>query len=300
MKKYIFIIGIILVIFVGGYLVTKNAPSMDHMMGHQPIAQSHPTYSLKFTSQTTNLQPNQQITITYTIVDEKGNILKDFALDHTKLMHFIVVRKDLQDFQHIHPDFNKDTGEFTIPVTFPENGTYRLFADFTPANGQKDAQGNILGVTPYQDVNIGDISHYTPQAVTPDSQSTKTVGEFQITYLLPSQVKIGTSTTMKLSVAKNGQAVTGMQQYLGAIAHGILLKQDSLDFAHLHDMGMGDMGSMQGMNMQDMNMGNANITNTGPDISFNYTFPSSGIYKLFTQFQESGNVITTDYTLQVQ
>ncbi len=298
MKKYIFIIGIILVIFFGGYLATKNTPSMNHndmMMGDQPAAQSHPTYSLKLTSQATNLQPNQQTTITYKIVDEKGNVLKDFALDHTKLMHFIVVRKDLQDFQHIHPDFNKDTGEFTIPVTFPETGTYRLFADFTPENGEKDAQGNILGVTPYQDVNVGNISQYTPQVVTPDTQSTKTVGNFQIMYSLPSQVKTGTPTTIGLSVSRSGQAVTDMQQYLGALANGILLKKDSLDFAHLHDGGT----SEGAMNMGEMNMGTAKMTKTGPDISFTYSLPSSGIYKLFTQFQEGGNVITTDYTLQV-
>ncbi len=281
-----------------------NGSSMQGMdMGDkQSAAQSNRTYTytLQLTSSTSNLQPNQQTTITYKIVDDQGNILKDYALDHTKLMHFIVVRKDLQDFQHIHPDFNKNTGEFRIPVTFPEIGTYRLFADFTPANGQKDAQGDILSVTPYKDVNVGDITKYTPQAVTPDTQTIKTVGDFQITYTLPQPLQANKSATITAHVTKNGQPVTDMQEYLGALAHGILLKQDTLDFAHLHDMGQMGSGSMQGMSMQNMNTGNAKITNTGPNITFTYSFPSSGVYKLFTQFEEQGNVITTDYTMQVQ
>ena len=315
MKVILPLIIVIILILAGGiYLASKNSDNSNmHMMGNgqmmndnsmlgmnmgndkQPVAQSHHSYALKLTSQTTNLQPNQQATITYKIVDEQGNVLKDFALDHTKLMHFIIVRKDLQDFQHIHPDFNKDTGEFTIPVTFPDSGTYRLFADFTPANGQKDAEGDILSVTPYKDVNVGNIDNYTPEAVTPDTETTKTVGDFQVDYTLPQPIQSNKSVTITEHVSKGGQPVTDMQEYLGALAHGILLKQSTLDFAHLHDMGMGQMDNMQGMNM-----GNMKITNTGPDISFTYTFPTSGIYKLFTQFQEGENVITTDYVIEVK
>ena len=59
---------------------------------------------------------------------------------HEKIMHFIVIRKDLANFQHVHPDFNSSTGEFTLSnLTLPSDGEYRLFADFTPTASQMNA-----------------------------------------------------------------------------------------------------------------------------------------------------------------
>ena len=83
------------------------------------------------------------------IVGKDGKILKDFALAHEKLLHLIVVRKDLGDFQHLHPELNTKTGEFSLnDLTLPTDGAYRIFADFTPA-GKENA------VT-YEDVASGD------------------------------------------------------------------------------------------------------------------------------------------------
>jgi hypothetical protein len=72
---------------------------------------------------------NEPTTIKYRIKDDKRDIVTDFAIAHEKIMHFIVVRKDLTQFQHLHPDFNQETGEFSVAVTFPAAGPYRFFAD---------------------------------------------------------------------------------------------------------------------------------------------------------------------------
>ena len=52
--------------------------------------------------------------------------------------------------------------------------------------------------------------------------------------------------------------------------------------------------SMEAMS-EDTNMGEEN----GPQIKFATTFPSQGIYKVFTQFQYEGKVITSDYSVEV-
>lgn len=302
------LVAIIAIILIGGGVIfyssskteTNTMPGMPGMAmqkgetNNQPVFQSHRTYSLKLTSPTNNFQPNVQTTITYKIVDEQGNVLKDFTVDHTKLMHFILVRKDLQDFQHIHPDLNKDTGEFTIPTTFSENGPYRLFADFVPAGAQMGEMGMPLGVTAYQDVNVGDLAKFAPQDVTVDTQTTKTYGQYQIEYKIPQTISTGNDTTITLHVTKNGTPVTDMEEYLGSQAHGILLHKDTLDFAHLHATEPGSSGMTMTNGQMKMS------SSKGPDINFTYNFPASGIYKLFTQFQEQGQVITVDYTLQVK
>lgn len=293
MKKYLPIILILIIIFTGALALVTNKANKEIMNG-KPI-QSHRSYTMNLISNTNNLYPNKQFEIKFIIKDETGTVLKDFAIDHTKLMHFIVVRDDLQGFQHLHPDFNQSTGEFTVPVTFADNGKYRLFADFFPANGQKDSQGNPLTVIASKDVSVGDISSYVLQDVVVDTQATKNVGDYQITYSLPPSITSGQPISLTMSVTKNGQPVSDMEEYLGAQAHGILFAKDSLDISHLHAMG-DTMTHMMGEKMMTMEGG----MSKGPEIKFDYTFPTAGVYKLFTQFQHQGKVITAAYTFEVK
>jgi uncharacterized protein YxeA len=86
------ILIVIALLLIGGvYAVTKQR--MSTATG--PI-QSHRSYSMKSASSNTDLQPGQSGTYAFSVVDEQGNTLKDFATVHEKQMHFIVVRKDLQ------------------------------------------------------------------------------------------------------------------------------------------------------------------------------------------------------------
>ena len=172
MKKYIpyIIVATVVIIGVGAYYVRSNNNqvsdanmSMVEGSNTSPVAQSHRSYDVQVTSGTDNIQPGQAIKVTFKIVNDKKEVVKDFTVAHEKLMHFILVRKDLQNFQHLHPDFNQQTGEFAVNATFPSDGPYRLFPDFTPTpeNPMK------LPVTVSYDVNVGDQSKYKPQAVMP-------------------------------------------------------------------------------------------------------------------------------------
>lgn len=241
---------------------------------HQPISQGQRSYESEITSDTTNIKPNESTTFTYKIKNDKGEILKNYEIAHEKIMHFIVVRKDLQNFQHLHPDFNQTTGEFIIDITFPTDGSYRVFPDFTPAeeNPQK------LPVTVYYDMVVGDISKYEAQSVVPDTQSRKTIGEYQITYNFPAEMARN-EINYSLTIEKNGQPVTDLQKYLGALGHSVVLKEGTLDFIHTH--------------AEEAN------ADKGPEIKFATTFPESGNYKIFTQFQHQGKVLTTDYAVKV-
>ena len=57
-------------------------------------------------------------------------MVRDFDVEHTKRMHVIVVRRDMTGFQHLHPTQRAD-GTWSVPVTLPDAGTYRVFADFS-------------------------------------------------------------------------------------------------------------------------------------------------------------------------
>lgn len=145
-------------------------------------------------------------------------------------MHFIAVRKDLQYFQHLHPDYQEGTGEFEVNISFPTDGSYRVFPDFTPGidNPEKSP------VTVYHDLDVGDISKYKAQAVTVDSQAKKTAGEHQVTYTLPQNLAKEQEINYSLSVERNGQPVTDLQPYLGALGHSVILEEGTLiSFTHM-------------------------------------------------------------------
>ena len=240
--------------------------------GHQPVPQGQRTYEPEITSDTTNIRPNQPIKFSYKIKNDKGEILKKYEIAHEKIMHFIVVRKDLQNFQHLHPDFNQENDEFSIDISFPTDGPYRVFPDFTPSldNPQK------LPVTVFHDMEVGDMDQYTAQPVESKTQPSQEIGSYRITYEL-SPIMAGNEINYSLTIEKDNQPVTDLQTYLGALGHSVILKKDSLDFIHTH----------------------AGETGTGPKIKFATTLPQSGVYKIFTQFQHRNKVITTDYVTMV-
>lgn len=297
MKKYLPYIALAVIVVAGGiyYAVSakkgaapQNTSTED--LANQPVTQSHRSYDVQVTSDTSNIKPGQATKITYKIVNDKKEIVKDFTVAHEKLMHFILVRKDLQNFQHLHPDFNQQTGEFAVNVTFPTDGPYRLFPDFTPTpeNPQK------LPVTVSYDVNVGDGSKYKPQAVTPDTGIVKKAGIYSIDYYFPeSPVKAQTQIDYSLSVGLPDEVVT-LEPYLGAMGHGVIIKEGTLDFIHTHAGGM-DMGAMEGMTSAE----HAGHQGEPDTMEFSTTFPEPGTYRIFTQFQHKGKITTTDYTLKV-
>ena len=282
----IFIVALItLIVLVGGIFLYfssqkgKNEPQQtgEHGAttsgGHQPVTQGQRSYEPEITSDTTNIKPNQPTKFSYKIKNDKGEILKKYEIAHEKIMHFIVVRKDLQNFQHLHPELNQETGEFTVDITFPTDGPYRVFPDFTPAedNPQK------LPITVHHNLDVGNMNKYKAQPVLPDTQPNKTVGEYQITYNFPAEVMMRNEINYSLKVEKNGQPVKDLETYLGALGHSVILKEGTLNFIHTH----------------------AEETATSPEIKFSTSFPEEGIYKIFTQFQHQNKVITTDYVIKV-
>ena len=293
MNKYI-IASIIAVIVLAGGIFFYSSQKVGNSTGQgQPVAQSHRSYNIEVTSNTDGIQPNQPIKFSYKIKNDKGEILKNFEVAHEKIMHFIVVRKDLQYFQHLHPTFDQVTGEFTVDATFPEDGSYRMFPDFTPSveNPQK------LPVTVYHDIEVGNSNRYYVQSVVPDSQMRKTYDPYRITFNVPKDIKAQQEFTYTLSVEKNRQPVTNLENYLGAFGHSVILKEDSLDFIHTHALEAMSAGSGE----HNMNaMQKETIMQRGPDIKFATTFPKPGIYKIFTQFQHQGKVQTVDYIVKVE
>ncbi len=285
------------VVIVGGAVIgahvyegkhSDSMAGMDH--SKMVVPQSHATYDLNLISGKT-YPTAKPVTLHFSIQDQNSKTLKDFDTVHTKKLHLIVVRKDRTNFQHVHPVLDQETGMFTLDrFSFPTDGQYRLYADFTASNSQKDEMVMKLAATPYQDVHVGDTAKYSAQPLGDDKLMSSTNG-FDTNIYFPSGGdspggKVSTNftarqeSTVAIEINKDGQPFKSLQTYLGALGHMVVLGPN-LEYIHAHPQA-GDVNNQSGL------------------IVFAVNFPEAGRYKLFLQTQANNQVNTTDYTLSVK
>jgi hypothetical protein len=197
--------------------------------------------------------------LAFRILDRSGRTVRDFDVEHTKRMHFIVVRRDMTGFQHLHPTENPD-GTWSVPVTLPRAGSYRVFADFSV-----DDKPYTLA----DDVTVD--GPVTSQALPAPVRSVDVDG-LRVA-LTEGAAKAGAESELAFTVTRNGKPVA-IQDYLGAKGHLVALRQGDLAFLHVHP----DENSLK----------------------FMATFPTAGNYRLFLQFKtDDGRLHTAAFTQEV-
>ncbi|MGI5507228.1 hypothetical protein [Lentzea sp. CA-135723] len=194
---------------------------------------------------------------TFHIEGPDGNPVTKFAVEHEKRLHLIAVRRDGSNFQHVHPQM-AENGTWTVPLTFPEPGSYRVFADFRPESGPKTTLGADVQVA-------GD---YEPRQH-PNSR-TFTVDGYEVT--LKGDLDANAASTVEIDIAKDGKPVTDLQDYLGAKGHLVALRADDLAYLHVHPEQSGQ-------------------------VKFAVEVPTAGKYRLFLDFKHGDTVRTAEFTL---
>ncbi|WTW99546.1 DUF748 domain-containing protein [Streptomycetaceae bacterium NBC_01309] len=206
----------------------------------------------------------------FRILGPDGKPWTRYENSHEKDLHLIVARRDLSGFQHVHPVLGSD-GTWSVPLTFPSAGDYRVFADFTPAG---DPDG---GLTLGADVSVSGDYRGTPL---PAPVRTAEVDGYTVTL----EGDLTTSASMvTLNVSKDGRPVTDLQPYLGAYGHLVALRQGDLAYLHVHPQGEPGDGK----------------TPAGPGVGFHAQAPSAGNYRLYLDFQHEGVVRTAEFTVRV-
>lgn len=286
-KNLIIIVAVIAVAIVSIFAYkTKTNDDMSVMnMGKNKTVQSHPTYSINLMSGT-KYQPDAATSLHFGIQDQTGKVLKSYDTVHEKKLHLIVVRKDRSYFQHVHPVLDQDSGMFMLqPFTFPTDGEYRIFADFTPSNAQKDPMGMKVSATPFKDVSVGALGKYIPVPLGVDKFKSDVAG-FTTNLILLSDDSAGAAyitgvpLLLGVNINKDGTPYKNLQTYLGALGHMVVLGPN-LEYIHAHTIT------------------EAAATQNGL-IAFSVTFPTPGQYKLYLQAQADNQVNTTDYTLTLK
>jgi hypothetical protein len=157
--------------------------------------------------------------VAFRILDDEGRPLRDFDVAHEKRMHFIVVRRDFADFQHLHPRM-RDDGTWKQDVKFARGGSYRVFADF-----ERGGEQHTLGA----DVQVSGDFESEPLAA--PRQTVRSNGGLDVTLRARDR-------RLEFEVRDSGAVVNDrLDPYLGAKGHLVALREGDLAYLHTHPDG---------------------------------------------------------------
>ncbi|WP_433796579.1 hypothetical protein [Actinoplanes sp. CA-252034] len=89
---------------------------------------------LTLTTETTAFTPGRRSPFRFRIVARGGAAVTTYTTAHERLLHLIVIRRDLTGFQHLHPTMAPD-GTWSTDLALAAPGSYRAIADFTAVVG---------------------------------------------------------------------------------------------------------------------------------------------------------------------
>jgi hypothetical protein len=148
--------------------------------------------------------------VTFRVRDPGDAVVTDWLEHHGARLHVVLVRPDLSDFWHVHPDIDND-GSFTVDL--PGAGPWRINIDALPEGAER---GIVLATT---------IDDEVPFATSPLALSASSV------------------VAQGLTIERKGLTFSvdaDTEPYLGQSAHLIAVREGDLAYIHLHPMDMPD------------------------------------------------------------
>ena len=207
------------------------------------------------------LRRGERETLRFRVVDDRGETVRDFDVEHERRMHLILARRDLTGFQHLHPEQAAD-GSWSVPVRLGDAGSYRLFADFS-----HDGEARTLAT----DLRVDGAASLRPL---PDPSATAVSDGGYDVRLDAGAARPGEEADLRFTITRDGEPVD-TEPYLGAGGHLVALRDGDLAFLHVHPL-------------------------SDDAVEFAATFPTAGRYRLFLQFQHDGRIQTVAFTQEVR
>ncbi|MBY0315908.1 MAG: hypothetical protein K2Q26_10335 [Bdellovibrionales bacterium] len=183
---------------------------------------------------------------------------KNLVETHTKILHLVVYDASLNEFNHVHPEF--DGQIWAVELNLPVNGKYSVWAQGETKDGQEFSVSRELSVengkpeipmAPLGDVRLG------------EDGSTRLK-------LANTKVKAGKMVMIDFTISRTDGTTPSLSPYLGAFAHVIATAMNGNELIHVHPM-------------------EGSEPNTG---MLHATFPHAGEFRLWVQFIDE-NVLKT-------
>ena len=198
----------------------------------------------------------------------------------------VVTRTDLGTFAHIHPTPGGGAGQLQVTTTFPTAGTYLVHTEFRQQGQMTNVLDRTTLTVPGHDAPHARTTEHFPPA------ETRTATAHGVTVTLSGDALVADTSDLSLTFTDTttGAPLTGMQPYLGAAGHVIILRADGTRFAHAHAETTDSAGRPEFA---------VPGTTFGPSLFLHTRFETPGTYRLWGQFRLSdGTLITVPFTLQ--
>ena len=210
----------------------------------------------------------QEVELALTPKDKSDNTaIVELQETHEKMIHVIVVNENLTWLDHIHaePDNN---GAYKVSETFPSAGKYFVYADYKSTIGGLQTDRIEVKVTGKQNT----AQHHHQEKTTSETDG------YSLSIQNGNDLKTG-RVELPIMLEKKGSKVerSDIENYLGAVAHIILIGQEDKDFIHIHP----------------------ESSETSP-IHAHAEITKPGVYRMWVQFQTNGKVNTADFTLNLE
>jgi hypothetical protein len=237
-------------------------------------ASRYDAYGLDIEIRPAGVRPGQKARVRFAVREPRTQALvRDFELVHERLFHLFVVSRDLDHFEHIHPELRPD-GSLDVDLQVPRAGVYQMIADFLPIGGAPQLVQKSF-VTAGYDGPLLEVPTLAPDT------SDKIVQGTRVKAIVPESVAGREQLiTFEFEDASTGAAVTDLEPYLGAAGHLLLASADLAIVAHSHPVA-------------ELSVAN------GSNVVFQVLFPRAGMYRFWIQFQRRGQVMTAAFTVPV-
>lgn len=288
------VLGILLSVALLIHIIpARHQAHLEHvkqLAEHKKEAASAPEPIVTLETPPSGLPAGNPVTMKVSIRTPLGEPFNKLVISHERILHAIIISKDLEVFAHIHPeDLGPVTGEmrqaatFPIRYTFPRVGEYLIGFDFA---ADDESYSRTLPVRVAAAPGMGELKT--------DFSTKKNFGDYQVSLSSsPERIQSGSEATLKYIIKKNGKDVSTLEPYLGASMHLAIVPVDLKTFMHAH-------GVTKGETHTDHLHAAPPPSRFGPQIETEVIFPLRGIYKVFSQVKHEGKVLLFDFMLDVQ
>jgi hypothetical protein len=256
-------------------------------------------YHLDFRSVPAVVKAGQKASLRFKILHPgTGEVMKRFEVVHERQYHLFLISQDMEYFQHIHPQEAAD-GTWSIDVTLPRAGYYKVLSDFLPAGGSSQFIARPLVTAGYTGDLAADSAHLVPDSVLKkvDDDITATVTSD------PEQFLVGLygHITYHLTDTATGHPITDLQTYLGAFGHTLIMSEDMAEYVHSHPLDILAQPDDDGGPPVFLIPPDADLEKLrgGPEVTFEGLMPKPGLYRAWTQFRRHDKLHRFIFTFNV-
>ena len=238
--------------------------------------------------------------------------------DHGKLMHLFLIRDDATAFAHLHP-VAKDSNTFNAALPPLPPGRYRVYADVVHESGFAQTLVDTIAVSSagaawrasdpddawWESPRASDVNH--PQ----DTLADGSIMRWDSQPLLA-----GHDVELLFAVVGRDGRALALEPYMGMAAHAVIATSDGSVFVHLHPLGTiatasqlvfqlrqpGDTtAGMLGRRITayEDTAAHGGMPGMAPALTFPYSFPRPGRYRMWVQVKRGGRILTGAFDLQV-